>query len=71
LEIRSVKFLDEDTLRLMFSEGSKAENFPYQWIVICAETKIFFYDYISDLTRVITSNELDSKAVRVVQAIDT
>lgn len=78
MEIRSVRFLDADTLKWMFPLGNTLDHssrhsdhrFPHQWIIITAETKIFFYDYVADTSRVITSAELDSKYVRVVQAID-
>jgi WD40 repeat protein len=76
--IKVVKFLDQDTLYWLFPSSqpvlSKDEEiyrrFKSNWIIFLSDSKIFFYDYITDQTEVITPILLEGKNAKSLSIID-
>lgn len=75
--IKDIKFFDKETLSLLFPY-EEPEYIPddrmfllkNSWIIIIAETKIFFYDYICEKMETVTPVMLDNKIPRCVEFVD-
>lgn len=65
-EVREILFWDVHTCRpLSNSKEPRVKN----WIVFCCDRKIFFYNYLSYLTKVITEKDLDFKSVKKAEIV--
>lgn len=65
-EVREILFWDDHTCK---SLASNKEPRPKSWIVFCCDRRIFLYNYVTYLTKVITEKELDFKSVRKVEVV--
>ena len=78
IDVKSIRFLDKDTLYWLFQsnqplktkEAEIIKNFNKNWVIMVAENKIYFYDYITEQTDVITQNMLSGKNPRKLAIID-
>ena len=77
--IKQIKFYDKDTLSTLYpldpkniqAEYEKFTTFRYQWLIIMSDSKMYFYDYISEKIEVVSPLLLDNKTPRCLDIIDS
>jgi len=71
--VKSIKFLDKDILNALFPGepfDSEAPFYAGTWLIVVAESKIYFYDYVSEKNETISISQLDGKQPRCVEPVD-
>lgn len=65
-EVREIFFWDAHTLKSL-TNGKEVK--PKNWVVFCCDRRIFFYNYLTYLTKAITEKELDFKSIKKAEII--